>query len=191
MDPAWIQAYVDHYEQMDFCAWNNAQPVRKVYSSSDYMTAQGLESSILYKEWLSPMGMYYSLFANCAAKDITYGVITLMRSQTVGDFGPKDRAILDMVNDHLSQRLSSLFPRGITRASFEPQDLEPLRLRYQLTEREAEIVGYLGQDMSRADIAATLVISGNTLKKHIANIYRKMGVNSQARLIARIAEARE
>lgn len=56
---------------------------------------------------------------------------------------------------------------------------ETLAARYGLTKRETEILGLLAAGKTKTAIASRLVISTDTAKTHIANIYRKMDVHSQ------------
>ncbi|MGH8116040.1 MAG: PAS domain S-box protein [Rhodanobacteraceae bacterium] len=46
-----------------------------------------------------------------------------------------------------------------------------------LTPRELEILGLICKGQGDAEIAATLKISGNTVRNHVANLYGKIGVN--------------
>ena len=58
-----------------------------------------------------------------------------------------------------------------------------------LTNREIDVLALLAQRMSDKEIAERLVLSPETVKKHTASIYRKLGVHSrraaaiQARLL--------
>lgn len=54
---------------------------------------------------------------------------------------------------------------------------------YQLTAREAEIVGWILEGLKNVEIADRLYISEVTVKKHIQNIFEKMGVNNRTTLI--------
>lgn len=58
--------------------------------------------------------------------------------------------------------------------------------RYALTPRESEIVRLLAQGRSIAIICEQLVVSKNTVKTHVKNIYLKMDVHSQQELIDRV-----
>ncbi len=49
----------------------------------------------------------------------------------------------------------------------------------QLTDREVEIVGLMAQGLNNARIASTLVISTNTVKKHISNIFAKLSATTR------------
>ena len=54
---------------------------------------------------------------------------------------------------------------------------------YQLSPRETEILGYLARGRNAAYIQEALVISPHTVKSHIYNIYRKLDIHSQQKLM--------
>ncbi|MDO5106699.1 MAG: helix-turn-helix transcriptional regulator [Coriobacteriaceae bacterium] len=62
---------------------------------------------------------------------------------------------------------------------------------YGLTAREAEIANMLCRGMKPAQIGDELYIARNTVRKHVAHIYEKVGVSSQAELIVRAVENRD
>jgi LuxR family maltose regulon positive regulatory protein len=49
-----------------------------------------------------------------------------------------------------------------------------------LSEREQLVVRYLPTELSHPEIASELLISINTLKTHVRNVYRKLGVSTRA-----------
>tara|TARA_R110002049_G_scaffold198437_4_gene368442 strand:+ start:3760 stop:4452 length:693 start_codon:yes stop_codon:yes gene_type:complete len=51
-----------------------------------------------------------------------------------------------------------------------------------LTKREKEILGLLGEDLSRKEIGMLLFISEKTVKKHCENIYRKLDTSKRIEL---------
>lgn len=57
------------------------------------------------------------------------------------------------------------------------------RNRFDLTEREAEIVAKLLGGGSNQDVADSLFISKKTLENHLLKVYRKMGVRSRIQLL--------
>jgi DNA-binding NarL/FixJ family response regulator len=52
-----------------------------------------------------------------------------------------------------------------------------------LTEREKEVLGHLINGWDAKRISVALEISSLTIRKHIANIYQKLHVNSQGQVI--------
>ncbi len=63
---------------------------------------------------------------------------------------------------------------------------EAFLVKYGITEREREIILKVVQGRSNADIASELFISLATVKTHLHNIYRKIGVDSRYGLLARV-----
>ncbi len=57
-----------------------------------------------------------------------------------------------------------------------------------LSERELEILQLIAAGRSNEEIAQTLVIAIGTVKKHINNIYGKLGVQSRTQALARARE---
>jgi len=62
------------------------------------------------------------------------------------------------------------------------------RLVDELTPRELELIGYLPTRYTIADIAERCFLSTNTIKTHLAHIYRKLGVASRDAAIERATE---
>ncbi|WP_372682550.1 response regulator transcription factor [Desulfosarcina sp.] len=54
--------------------------------------------------------------------------------------------------------------------------------------REIQIITLVSQGMKNKEIAQHLFISSETVKKHLNNVYRRMGVTSRLELIAKIYE---
>jgi DNA-binding CsgD family transcriptional regulator len=53
-----------------------------------------------------------------------------------------------------------------------------------LTERELQILGWLAEGHSNRQIAERLVISEHTVRAHLRNLMRKLGVNNRAQAAA-------
>ena len=61
-------------------------------------------------------------------------------------------------------------------------DKQLVSSEHELTQRELEIVGYIARGKSNKDIAAKLYISEKTVKNHISNILRKMGLTDRTQV---------
>jgi DNA-binding NarL/FixJ family response regulator len=59
----------------------------------------------------------------------------------------------------------------------------------ELTEREREILDLIARGLSNADLAQRLVLSPNTVRNHISNIFSKLELADRAEAIARAREA--
>lgn len=74
-------------------------------------------------------------------------------------------------------------PQDTTRSSRSMAEL-PLPLD-PLTDREAEVLQLLAQGAPNAAIADALVLSVGTVKKHVFNVCRKLGVQNRTQAVAR------
>lgn len=59
---------------------------------------------------------------------------------------------------------------------------------YDLTRREEEVLGFLLQDYTYAQIEDRLCLSHSTVKSHVRNLYRKMDVNRRESLSRKVGE---
>lgn len=62
--------------------------------------------------------------------------------------------------------------------------------RFGLTQRELELMQLVCDGMSRNDIAEQLLLSQNTVKYHMRNLYRKLDVRNSRELIAYVDDTR-
>ncbi|MGD0557002.1 MAG: tetratricopeptide repeat protein [Streptosporangiaceae bacterium] len=78
---------------------------------------------------------------------------------------------------------SNLLP-GVRAALAEIGQSAQTRLPDGLTSRQAEILGYLANGMTTKEIAELLVLSTATVDRHIATVYRKLGLANRAQATA-------
>lgn len=55
-----------------------------------------------------------------------------------------------------------------------------------LTSRETEVITLLAKGLSHKNIASELLISPETVKKHVSHIYRKLNVKSKVQALIKI-----
>lgn len=97
-------------------------------------------------------------------------------------------------------RLLAAFDSPGRRTATSPHELMPVGVRVQgadvsiqdgefliesLSRRELEVLRLLAQGASNAEIADHLVIALNTTKRHISNIFEKLGVSNRTQAVAR------
>ena len=87
------------------------------------------------------------------------------------------------MKDYVDQLLSAFEERV-----FHPSSLGPQPLVEPLSERELEVLRLIADGLSNAEIAGKLVIAQGTVKRHINNIYGKLGVQSRTQAVARSRE---
>lgn len=69
--------------------------------------------------------------------------------------------------------------------------MEAISQKYELTPRESELVRLLYEGKSNGDIAQALFISESTVKTHLYNIFRKMGVKNRIEVTCIVRGERE
>ena len=95
------------------------------------------------------------------------------------------RGVAGITRDYVDQILRAF---AAERASPPPQPVKSLiaqpAMIEPLTRREQEILELLAQRMTAKEIAQKLVVSDQTVKRHRANIYQKLGVHTRRDAIA-------
>jgi two-component system LytT family response regulator len=99
-----------------------------------------------------------------------------------------------------SQRMSKTLDKIIKRhrsAAVEPSNEvlpktpeEELSFREILTEQETKVLRLISEGLSNKEIALLLYITGETVKFHIKNVYKKLGVNNRVQALQRAKELR-
>lgn len=182
--------YANYYHAIDYLSWFYNQCLPRTIRSTDLMRPEVIEQSRIHQEWESRLGIFYTVTACIAADDILFGTISLMRSKEHGDFTDEEMRVLEEVNEHLCSRFHLVYPNGVNRFMMDC-DADPIVAAYSLSPREWEVACLLVKGISRVEIADKLSISRNTLKRHIANIYHKMGVSNEMQFFAALNRVRD
>jgi DNA-binding CsgD family transcriptional regulator len=98
--------------------------------------------------------------------------------------------------DALAQLLESdgakplLRRRGTRRLTVKRADgallLEEARGEIQLTPRERQVLSWVARGKTNAEIARLLWLAPSTVRKHLENVYAKLGVNTRTAAVARV-----
>jgi DNA-binding CsgD family transcriptional regulator len=102
------------------------------------------------------------------------------------EFEPRARLIVQLLRPHLTglYRSAELRRRlGATTVSFHPDTTE------RLTRRECEVMLWVADGLSNAEIARVLVVERSTVRKHLEHIYEKLGVRSRTAALAKVRAA--
>jgi len=114
-----------------------------------------------------------------------YMIMMFLHNQQIDGTDPETRTEAG-TDDYPEQGFSSDQPEVYEQIMF----MAYLSKKYQLTKREGEIVQLLVRGMSVKDISDLLVISPETAKTHRRNIFQKMHVSSQQKLMERLEQDR-
>jgi DNA-binding CsgD family transcriptional regulator len=85
------------------------------------------------------------------------------------DFNERDRVVLDFLRPQLARLYEAAQARGVAPP---------------LTDREREILELVVAGKTNAEIAEAMWIAPGTVRKHLENVYEKLGVHSRTAAVA-------
>ena len=148
------------------------------------------ENSAVYDEILEPLGMYYAIYITLVHRDEPLGAVAIWRKKEDRDFSEKELYMLEMLKIHIELKFHGLLKFDVIPKNAVHQTERTLLgefcERYTLTKRELEIIQLIYSEKDSAEICHLLYISDSTLRKHIHNIYQKVGVKSRIQLVRKI-----
>jgi len=174
------------YDELDYSRGILYGGKTLIYRETDIITDEKRIKTDYYKKVYKANNWHYSLQMVLGRKKEFVGVVTFYRTIGKDDFVYDDIFILDLLKDHLAFRLyqqkksnDRLGEKLTVRAAAE---------KFDLTRKEETVLKHLMEGRSNSEICDTLVITENTLKKHILNLYRKLGINNRVGLFKMILE---
>lgn len=164
-------AYVALGHQNPLCCRLRARESR-VLRLSDFITGRRLRSLAYYVDVMRPLGIEHGLRLWLPAPPGRARSVYLERSGR--DYSARDRTLLALLRPHLIRIHAAREARR--RAGHLPQ----------LTEREGEVLAYVADGKTNAEIATALWISPHTVRTHLENIFEKLGVRTRTAAAARL-----
>lgn len=146
---------------------------------SDVASARRFRGSRVYGEWFRPLGIAAELEVGIRRSRVRTRNFVLDRSS--GDFSDRDCRVLDLLAPHLA--------RIHTTSALRAQLAHAQAPALPLTAREVEVLELVASGLTNAAIAERLWIAPGTVKKHLDNVYEKLGVSSRAAAAAAVARA--
>lgn len=174
--------YMNYFYQMDYVKYMFDFAKTVTFKDTDIMDDELREKTEFYQGFLLPQNIPYGGGILLVKEDKILGVLNLFRSKELGDLKAKDIHILDILKDHLTNILYSTSQESSATDGRKTVSVEEIE-RYNLSKREKEIMGLLLEGYTNMEISEKLFISSSTVKKHVYNIFTKMGINSRMQLI--------
>jgi DNA-binding CsgD family transcriptional regulator len=132
---------------------------------SDFVTLRQLHALEVYDTILRPFDLNYCITARFFGASRVYDLSCARDSV---DFEHRDLLLLDVLATVLGMAVRVPPP-------LVPRQLESLGI----TEREAQILDCVARGSSNAEIAGELSLAPGTVKKHLDNIFEKLGVHNR------------
>jgi DNA-binding CsgD family transcriptional regulator len=142
---------------------------------SDVLSLRQFRRLDLYAEICRPLGINHVMKLFFAVGETGVGYLVLDSQRRA--FSDRDRAVLDILAPHLAlvRKRWRRFSAGSPETPSAVEALSP---------REREILHLVASGMTNREIAACLFIAPGTVRKHLDNIYAKLGVRSRAQAVA-------
>lgn len=146
---------------------------------SDLLTRRAYHALPIYQQYFLPHGVEDGLEVPLPRPPDRDRFLMLWRPSGDVDFSPRDRDVLEVLRPHLTRmlELAELRERVVDRRP-PPEGT--------LTPREQEILDLVAGGKTNAEIAATLWVAPSTVKKHLENVYEKLGVSGRTAAIGRV-----
>lgn len=174
------------YEDLDYSFGVVNSGKMLIYRETDIISDEVRVETEYYKKVYKPNNWHYALQVVVAKHKKFLGAITFYRTIGKEDFHYDDIFVLDLIKDHLAHRMEQYQINGdMTMGKLSIAEAVE---QYELTRRENTILKLLMSGKDNANICEELVITPNTLKKHILNIYRKLGIKNRVQLFKMIKE---
>jgi len=148
-----------------------------VVRMSDLLDRRHYHALPIFTDYFRPGGVEHLIDLGLPAGPHRHRGLVLFRAARSGDFGSRDRAVLEALRPHLLQlETVAALRRQLTEALVPAADGSTLFDTAGLTAREREIVDLVAEGKTNAQIAAELWVAPSTVKKHLENVYAKLGV---------------
>jgi len=182
----------------DFVGWLRSKgakvdPVVITYANNDY--GQGVAKSA--QEALQVMGIKVIEAIRARLPDVPIMVVSVIQSEDMViaairagakgyiTKGQSEFSITQSIKDVMAGNYP--ISPSLARSLFRLVDARPnvTPNYFKLTEREAETLRLLSRGLAYSQVATEMNISLSTVQSHVRNLYRKLGVNSQAQAVAK------
>lgn len=149
---------------------------------SDLISARSYHELPIFREYFAPGGVDHMIDLGLPTQAGRHRSFLLFREHGSPDFSERDRAVLETLRPHLQglearATLRRRLAAGREDGSRDPVTADRADRHAKLTVREQEIVDLVGRGLTNAQIAAELWVAPSTVKKHLENVYEKLGVS--------------
>jgi DNA-binding CsgD family transcriptional regulator len=166
------QARADH----PLCHYHESTGDWRAYRLSDFVTLRELRRMPVYDEWVRPAGQAHLITVGLDSP-LSHTKVFLLHRPSGPDFDERDCAVLDALRLYFEGRY--VLSRTCRRTPDSAQELD------MLTAREHQVLRLVAEGLTNAAIAERLWISPGTVRRHLENVYSKLGVHTRTAAVAR------
>lgn len=170
-DPEDDRRFWHHYWHCAPCCYpDRSGDLLSITTISDFYTRRQFHNTGMYADYLGPGGVEAEVMVCLSAPPGCSRRLVFFRGHGP-DFDGRDRLLLALLRPHLNEAYQELSRRR--------------RAVPGLTSRQWELLRLLASGHSNAEIARELVVSTHTIRKHLENIFARLGVTSRTAAVAK------
>jgi DNA-binding CsgD family transcriptional regulator len=179
MDLANLRAYESYYQFHD-----PITPLMQRYQvavrATDVLAPEELKKTEFFNDFLNKDGLYWGVNLYAWHQGQNLGDMRIWRDKRRENFSHDELRLLDM--------LQPAFVTALARAQrpAKTQNLPLNTLSQRLTPREQDTARLVMLGMPDKEIARALQISTTTVRTHLENAFRKVGVSNRAALVHKL-----
>ena len=179
MDPMNLRAYESYYQFHD-----PITPLMQRYQvavrATDVLPHEALRKTEFFNDFLNKDGLYWGVNLYAWHQGQNLGDMRIWRDKRRDNFSLDELRLLDM--------LQPAFVTALARAQRPAQthNLPLNTLSQRLTAREQDTARLVMLGLPDKEIARTLQISTTTVRTHLENAFRKVGVSNRAALVHKL-----
>jgi DNA-binding CsgD family transcriptional regulator len=170
-DPDGLEKYFRLRHQHPTCAYRERTGSMDVMQFSDFLTLRQLHDLEIYQECFKPEGIEHLMSVPLPTAPGRTRVLMFSRGAGMS-FTETERWMLTLLQPHIYE---------IYRAAARRRGM-----RVTLTNRQLDVLRCVALDMSKDQVARRLIISPQTVDKHLEAIYRRLNVQSRTAAVARV-----
>jgi DNA-binding CsgD family transcriptional regulator len=142
-------------------------------SISDFLSRADWHRTALYAEAYSQVGQEDGMVLDVSLQQDCR--LSLIVSRSRRGFSMEDRAKIALLEPHVRE----VFQRVQAQDQLRRQLETPVTMPAVLSAREREVLLWISEGKTNAEIGLLLGIRTSTVKKHLENLYRKLGVENR------------
>lgn len=182
------QEYEKKFERYDYTNWIYSNPESMVFIESDVINNEVRMKSSYYQNFLLPMNLTNVMGLSLATNGTPLGAVSIYRMKEKEDFTAKDAYILKQFIPHLINKMLAIKEGTALASSNIDQPNQVLADKYALSKREIEVIRLVCKGLNNEQIGQALVITTNTVKKHMNHIFSKLQITNRVQIIHLLLE---
>lgn len=176
-----LNYYIDNFSEQHPLNWIHQYPKNIVIKDKDAIPDNARKINPYYNMIKKNKNINYVLTFSLACNNKKLGVISLFRANANPDFTEKEVYIAEQLIDHISLKLyQELNPTSNTTRNSK---IENVSSSFGLSFRETDVLELICEGVPTQEICNKLNIAETTLKKHLSNIYNKIGIKNRSELL--------